>query len=91
MSPEGGPREIIEPDVTGLVINGADPKAWADAIDRLLDAPAKRIAMSAAAIQRARRYDLRRTFDSFWSEHLESIRPEPHEEIAPMPSGKRKK
>ena len=89
VSPEGGPREIIEPDVTGLVINGTDPKAWADAIDRLLDSPVRRSAMSSAAIQRSRRYDLRKTFDSFWSEHLEAIRPEPHEAIAPMPSARK--
>ena len=88
VSPEGGPREIIEPDVTGLVINGSDAKAWADAIDRLLDAPGQRAAMSAAAVQRSRRHDLRRTFDSFWVEHLEAIRPAPHEAIAPMPTKK---
>ena len=91
VAPEGGPREIIEPEVSGLVVNGADAKAWAAAIDRLLDDPDRRASMSAAAIARARRYDLARTFDGFWHEHVEAIRPEPHEEIAPMPSGNGKR
>lgn len=86
VAPEGGPREIIEPDVSGLVLNGTDARAWANAIDRLLDDPTRRASMSAAAIHRAKRFDLSRTFDGFWSEHVEAVRPEPHEEIAPRPA-----
>ena len=87
VAPEGGPREIIDPENSGLVLNGADAKAWAVAIDRLLDDSSRRASMSACAISRAKRYDLSRTFDHFWNEHVEAIRPEPHEEIAPMPNG----
>jgi glycosyltransferase involved in cell wall biosynthesis len=90
VSPEGGPREIIEPDVSGLVLNGTDAGAWTAAVDRLLDNPARRAAMSQAALLRSKRYDLRRTFDAFWEEHVEAIRPAPHEEIAPMPGSTRR-
>lgn len=90
VSPEGGPREIIEPDVSGLVINGSDAKAWASAIDRLLDNPERRASMAQAALARSKRYDLRRTFDAFWDEHVEAVRPAPHEEIAPMPGTTRR-
>lgn len=91
VSPEGGPREIIEPDVSGLVINGTDARAWAHAVDRLLDDEPRRAAMSTAAMNRSKRYDLRRTFDDFWDEHVEAIRPAPHEEIAPMPGSSGRK
>ena len=90
VSPEGGPREIIEPDVSGLVLSGTDANAWSTAIDRLLNDESRRASMSNAALARAKRYDLRRTFDLFWDEHVEAVRPAPHEEIAPMPS-KRKR
>jgi glycosyltransferase involved in cell wall biosynthesis len=91
VSSEGGPREIIEPDVSGLVVNGTDARAWAQAIDSLLDNPVRRASMSHAALQRSKRYDLRRTFEAFWDEHVEAIRPAPHEEIAPMPGTSRRK
>ncbi len=91
VSPEGGPREIIEPDVSGLVVNGADAGAWSQAIDRLLDTPARRQSMAQAAFARSKRYDLRRTFEAFWEEHVEAVRPAPHEEIAPMPGTSRRK
>ncbi|MFT3786172.1 MAG: glycosyltransferase [Tepidisphaeraceae bacterium] len=89
VSTEGGPREIIDPDVSGLVLSATEPAPWVEAIDRLLNDPARRAAMSAAALVRSKKYSLQTSFLDFWSEHLEAIMPEPHDEIAPAPSFKR--
>lgn len=69
VAPEGGPSEVIEPGVTGLVIDGARAEAWAETIDVLLDDPARRARMGAAALARSRAYDLGATFRAWWAEH----------------------
>ncbi len=75
VAPEGGPREIIDPDVSGVVINGQDAQLWADAIGQLLEDEPRRAAMSKAAIARSARYDLRKTFEGFWGEHVAAAAP----------------
>jgi glycosyltransferase involved in cell wall biosynthesis len=89
VSTEGGPREIIDPDRSGLVLSATESTPWVDAIDKLLNDPARREQMSQAALFRAQRYSLRNSFLDFWNEHLSAIMPEPHEAIAPPPSFKR--
>ena len=88
VSSEGGPREIISPDESGIVLHATDSSLWSDAIDRLLNDPSRLESMRHAAIQRSRRYDLSRTFESFWNEHVESVRPDPDLEIAIHPMHK---
>jgi glycosyltransferase involved in cell wall biosynthesis len=70
VSARGGPRELVEHDGTGLVVSSLDPAAWADAIGGLLDDPARRERLSAAAVRRMGRYSLDDTFDQFWERHL---------------------
>ncbi|GAB3963365.1 hypothetical protein GCM10029978_020900 [Actinoallomurus acanthiterrae] len=53
-----GPREIITHGRTGLLVPPADTDALADALGELIDDPAKRRAMGAAAHQAAARYDV---------------------------------
>ncbi len=45
---EGGPAEVVEPGVTGLLADPRDPAAWAGAIAELLD-DARRARVGAAA------------------------------------------
>jgi len=66
----GGPRELIEHDVSGLILPTTGPAAWGDAIAALLDDPPRRARMSEAAVRRMARYSLRNTFDQFWERHL---------------------
>jgi glycosyltransferase involved in cell wall biosynthesis len=57
VSDEGGPREHMRPDVTGVVC-GVAPEAWTGAAARLLTDTAARRAMGAAA----REYALTRSW-----------------------------
>jgi glycosyltransferase involved in cell wall biosynthesis len=70
VSARGGPRELVENEGTGLVLPTGDAGAWAAAIGGLLDDPARRAAMSAAAVRRMGRYTLAGTFEQFWGRHL---------------------
>jgi glycosyltransferase involved in cell wall biosynthesis len=85
VSPEGGPREVISPDESGLVLSATEAHVWTDAIDKLLSDPQRLESMRVAAIERSQRYDLRRTFDGFWNEHVQAIAPAEVEAIAPAP------
>jgi glycosyltransferase involved in cell wall biosynthesis len=69
----GGPRELVEHDVSGLVLSTMDPAAWAGAIGGLLDDEPRRARMSEAAVRRMGRYSLRKTFDQFWERHLRAV------------------
>jgi glycosyltransferase involved in cell wall biosynthesis len=69
----GGPRELVEHEVSGLVISTMDAAAWAGAIAGLLDDEPRRTRMSEAAVRRMGRYSLRKTFDQFWERHLRAV------------------
>ena len=49
----GGPAEIVRPGVDGLLLAPKQPRAWATALEPLLDDPDRRAAMAAAARERA--------------------------------------
>jgi glycosyltransferase involved in cell wall biosynthesis len=53
VSASGGSRELMLPDVTGLMCETADPKRWAEGILRLVRDPVRLRAMSQAARQYA--------------------------------------
>ncbi len=69
VSNEGGPKEIVEDHVTGRILGGTDVGIWTQAIAELLSDPAARDRMSRAAAGRIGQFDLRRTFEDFWSRH----------------------
>lgn len=73
VSNEGGPKEMIDHNVTGLILNGTDASAWTAAMDELLNDTPRRLAMRAAATARMSRHSLGHTFESFWSEHLAAV------------------
>ncbi|MGH7214718.1 MAG: glycosyltransferase family 4 protein, partial [Tepidisphaeraceae bacterium] len=76
VSNEGGPKETVEHDVTGLILPATDPARWAGAIDELLSDEPRRLWMSSNAAPRlARSSSLARTFESFWNDHAEAAFP----------------
>lgn len=69
VSDVGGPSELVDDDETGLVLPASDVNAWAEAIVRVLEDAALRQRLAMNARDRAWRYTLANSFESFWSVH----------------------
>ena len=69
----GGPREVMDDGVTGLVIGEEAPAAWASAIDELLSDEPRRQRMARTAPQRMNRFTLPKGFDAFWAEVVRAV------------------
>jgi D-inositol-3-phosphate glycosyltransferase len=59
----GGLATAVKDGVTGVLVPGHDPGEWGRALAGLLDDPGRRAAMSAAALEHARRFSWDRTVD----------------------------
>ena len=68
VSNEGGPKEIILPGESGLVLPGYDVNAWRDAMRSLVESDDLRHRMAAAARARAATRDWTTAFREFWDE-----------------------
>lgn len=75
VSNEGGPKEIVDDGVSGLVLPTSQSSPWVDAIDQLLNTDARRAAMSEAAPDRVSKMSPTRTFEAFWSVHADVVEP----------------
>ncbi len=73
VSDEGGPQEITDDGVTGIVVRSDDPEDWCRAICSLLDDESKRLRMARNAPTRINRFSLEKTFEAFWQEHVDAI------------------
>jgi D-inositol-3-phosphate glycosyltransferase len=60
----GGLRTVVRDGDTGLLVPGHDPALWGTTLARLLDAPAARDRMAAAACDHARRFSWDATVDA---------------------------
>ena len=74
VSDQGGPAEIMDDGLTGLILPADDVSAWADAIDGLLRDEPRRMRMARTAPHRVARYTIERTFDAYWDEHVRAAR-----------------
>jgi glycosyltransferase involved in cell wall biosynthesis len=73
VSDQGGPKELMDDQITGLVLptGGAGAAGeWANAINGLLSDAAQRMRMSRTAPRRAARFSRGQMFEVFWSEHV---------------------
>ncbi len=68
VSNEGGPKEIILPGESGLVLPGHDVNAWREAMRSLVESDDLRHRMAAAARARAATRDWSTAFREFWDE-----------------------
>ncbi len=75
VSNEGGPKESVVHDETGLVLPGTDTRVWASTIDLILADPARRSRMGRNAISRSGLNSLEKTFDEFWNDHVLAVEP----------------
>lgn len=73
VSDEGGPQEICDDGVSGIVVRGEDPARWCQAILDLLDDEPLRLRMSRTAPGRINRFSLDKTFEAFWQEHADAV------------------
>lgn len=73
VSDQGGPRQVVEAGVTGLVLPAADAHAWEDAIVSLLGDDDRRRAMGAAAHPWAQNFSIRASFEHFWKTHEQAL------------------
>lgn len=69
VSDQGGPKEMVRPGETGLVLAGSDVRAWEDAIVNLVQDAAQRKAMGEQGAQAMVQYDISHSFDHFWEVH----------------------
>jgi glycosyltransferase involved in cell wall biosynthesis len=63
----GAAHEHVIDGITGVVLDGGDPAAFARAIVALFDDAPRRLAMGRAARIHAARHDLRRAVDATWA------------------------
>lgn len=68
VSNEGGPKEIILPGESGLVLPGYDVNTWREAMRSLVESDELRHRMAAAARARAATRDWTTAFKEFWDE-----------------------
>ena len=71
---QGGPKEVVDHAISGLVIPATDRGAWSDALVRLATDTETRERMGRSAQTRATRYSIAASFEQFWSVHEEANR-----------------
>jgi len=75
VSDEGGPKEMMDDGVTGLVLPATDAAPWCAAINDLLNDEPRRQRMARTAPGRINRFSLEKTFDAFWQAHVDACGP----------------
>jgi len=74
VSDRGGPRTVVRNDVTGMVLPGTSPRAWADQIVGLVRDGGQRRRMGAAASASMMSATIESSFDRFWTTHEAAAR-----------------
>ncbi|MFG0283904.1 MAG: glycosyltransferase [Phycisphaerales bacterium JB039] len=80
VSDKGGPKEVVDEDITGFILPGGRSEPWADAMARLAIDAALRTRMGRSAVTRSARFSLKACFEQFWEVHeraAESSAPAP--------------
>jgi len=70
---DGGPRDLVEQDVTGLLVAGDSADLWLNAIRQLLDDPARLHRLGYAAAEKVQSLSETATFQAFWSAHAKAV------------------
>ncbi|MGD9693730.1 MAG: glycosyltransferase [Phycisphaerales bacterium] len=71
----GGPKEVVDHDLTGFVLGATDERAWVDSILRLTTDAEKREGMGRSAHTRMARHSIEASFEHYWTQH-ERVREE---------------
>lgn len=70
VSNQGGPHEMMDDGLTGMVLPATDSTAWSRAIDELLEDAPRRQRMARTAPTRMARFVPSHAFETFWESHL---------------------
>lgn len=65
----GGPKEVVDHDLTGFVLPADNADAWADAARSLICDQERRRRMGRAAHTRMARYSIDASFEHYWKAH----------------------
>lgn len=69
---QGGPKEVVDHDLTGFVLPADDADAWERTMLALIEDGDRRRRMGRAAHTRMARYSIRASFDHFWKAHVDA-------------------
>jgi D-inositol-3-phosphate glycosyltransferase len=69
----GGLVTAVRDGVSGVLVDGHDPKDWAQVLDRLLDAPAYRHRLAAGAVAHASQFSWDRTADTLLRVYRDAV------------------
>lgn len=69
---QGGPKEVVDHGRTGYVVPADDLDAWAAHLAELAIDHGLRTRMGAAAAESMEKYDIRHSFEHFWSVHVDA-------------------
>ncbi|HUB24452.1 MAG TPA: glycosyltransferase, partial [Tepidisphaeraceae bacterium] len=72
VSDQGGPKELMDDQITGRVLPAESPEVWSEAMDALLSDDPQRMRMSRIAPRRAGRFSQANGFAAFWEEHVKA-------------------
>jgi glycosyltransferase involved in cell wall biosynthesis len=70
VSDKGGPQEVMDEGITGLVLPAESPAVWEKAINDLLNDTPRRERMSRTASRRMARFSMAKAFEVFWDGHV---------------------
>jgi glycosyltransferase involved in cell wall biosynthesis len=70
VSDKGGPQEVMDEGITGLILPAESPSVWEQAITSLLNDTLRRQRMGRTASQRMARFSMAKAFDVFWDGHV---------------------
>jgi glycosyltransferase involved in cell wall biosynthesis len=70
VSDKGGPQEVMDDGITGMVLPAENAAVWQQAIQDLLNDTARRQRMGRTASQRMARFSIAKAFEVFWEGHV---------------------
>ncbi len=68
----GGPKEVVDHELTGFVLSPKAAQEWADRLVTLISDERLRRRMGAAAYERMQRFSLVHSFEHFWQVHTKA-------------------
>ena len=81
----GGPQEVVDDGVTGLVLPANDKARWTEALVRLICDPAARAGMGSAACAFMKPRTFAASFDHYWEVHERAAKDLPPGHDSPQP------